>query len=60
MMGYIAGKDIVDPQTLHRAIAYGTVVASIELEDFSLNRLTETSRDDIDARFAEFKELTAF
>jgi len=60
MMGYIAEKDAVDSKTLHRAIAYGTVVASIELEDFSLNRFTRTDRGDIDARFAEFKELTAF
>ena len=60
MMGYIAEQDAVDPQTLHKAIAYGTVVASIELEDFSLNRFTEIQRSDIDARFAEFKELTSF
>ncbi|MDP6545279.1 MAG: PfkB family carbohydrate kinase [Phycisphaerae bacterium] len=60
MMGYIAEKDTVDSETLHRAIAYGTVVASIELEDFSLNRFTRIDRGDIDARFAEFKELTAF
>ncbi|MCP4378334.1 MAG: sugar kinase, partial [bacterium] len=60
MMGYIAEKDIVDPETLHRAIAYGTIVASIELEDFSLNRFTEIDRSDIDARFTEFKELTVF
>jgi len=60
MMGYIAEKDAVDSETLHRAIAYGTVVASIELEDFSLNRFTQIDRSDIDARFAEFKELTAF
>ncbi len=60
MMGYLAEQDAVDPQTLHKAIAYGTVVASIELEDFSLNRFTQIQRADIDARFAEFKELTSF
>ena len=60
MMGNIAEKNIVDTETLHRAIAYGTVAASIELEDFSLNRFTQIDRSDIDARFAEFKELTAF
>ncbi|MBT3200766.1 MAG: sugar kinase [Phycisphaerales bacterium] len=60
MMGYIAEQDSVSVETLHRAIAYGTVVASIELEDFSLNRFTEINRSDIDARFEEFKELSAF
>ena len=60
MMGYIAEQDAADPATLLRAIAYGTIVASIELEDFSLNRFTEIQRSDIDARFAEFKELISF
>jgi len=60
MMGYIASRNIVDSETLHRAIAYGTIVASIELEDFSLNRLMEITRDDIDARLDEFRELTVF
>jgi len=60
MMGYIAETDSTDSETLHKAIVYGTVVASIELEDFSLDRFTEIDRSDIDARFTEFKELTAF
>ena len=60
MMGYVADQDRSDPATLRRAIAYGTVTASIVLEDFSLNRLLVTRREDIDARLAEFQQLVAF
>jgi len=60
MMGYIASQDSADVRTLRRAIAYGTVTASFALEDFSLRRLVEISRDDIDRRMSEFEELTRF
>lgn len=57
MMGYIACCDAIDPRTLRRAMAYGTVTASYELEDFSLNRLAQISREDIDRRMTEFMEM---
>lgn len=60
MMGYLAAADSFDAPALRKAIAFGTVTASIELEDFSLNRLLTTTRADIDARLAEFRELTTF
>ena len=60
MMGYLAAEGAVDRRTLHRAAAYGTVTASVNLEDFSLNRLLMTTRDDIDARMAQFERLAGF
>jgi len=60
MMGYLADLGRFEPADLRRAIAYGTVTASIELEDFSLRRLLVSRREDIDARFAEFQQLVAF
>lgn len=56
MMGCLAAAGRADVDTLREAIAYGTVVASIELEDFSLNRLLAVSKDDIEARMAEFRQ----
>ncbi|RPI60110.1 MAG: sugar kinase, partial [Planctomycetaceae bacterium] len=53
MMGYLAAQDRCDVATLRRAIAYGTVTASIELEDFSLNKLLRTNQQEIDARLRE-------
>lgn len=60
MMGYLASQGRQDPATLRRAIAYGTVTASIELEDFSLNRLLKTTRADIDGRYRQLQQLVAF
>ncbi len=60
MMGYLAEQDCACPETLRKAIAYGTVVASLELEDFSLNKLTKISRADIDARLEEYRKLVQF
>ena len=60
MMGYVAAEDSSEPDTLRRAMAYGTVTASILLEDFSLNRFLETDRDEIDARLRQYRELCSF
>jgi sugar/nucleoside kinase (ribokinase family) len=60
MMGYISQQDSADEATLRRAMAYGTVVASLELEDFSLNKLLRITRNDIEDRFNQFKGITAF
>ena len=60
MMGHICQTGKTDTATLRRAIAYGTVTASLELEDFSLNRFLELSRADIDERFNQFKNITEF
>ena len=60
MMGYLAWADRLDASALRTAIAYGTVTASLELEDFSLRKLVAIDRSDIDARLAEFRALTGF
>jgi cytidine kinase len=60
MMGYLAEADTIDDTTLRRAIAYGTVVASLELEDFSLNKLVKMDRAEIDARLEDFLEMMRF
>ncbi len=60
LMGYLAEQDATDVKTVRKAMAYGAAVASLELEDFSLNRLTELSRADIDARLAEIASITGF
>ena len=60
MMGFLAAADSaegISAATLRRAIGYGTVTASIALEDFSLGRLLGTDRGEIDQRFAEFEAM---
>ena len=48
-----------DAVALKTAMAYGTVVASFNVEDFSLRRLLRTERPDIDARFALYRSMMA-
>jgi cytidine kinase len=59
-LGCIAQRGRADFETLKLALAYGTVVASFTIEDFSLNGLTGIVRKDIDARLEELRRFTSF
>ncbi|MAE62500.1 MAG: sugar kinase [Planctomycetaceae bacterium] len=54
MMGYLASIGKHDLPALRRALGYGTVTASFNIESFTLDRLSQISRADIDRRFDEF------
>lgn len=60
MMGYLASADDADFAAIKRALAYGTVVASFNVESFTLDRLREISRKDIDDRLNELSALVWF
>lgn len=60
MLGYLAEQDNFDPKTLKEAMAYGTVTASFNVEDFSLDRMKRVTRDDIDRRLAEYRKMLSF
>jgi len=59
-LGYLGSVKTIDDDAMRRAIIYGSVLASFNVESFSLDRLREISRKDIDARYREFKTLTQF
>lgn len=60
MMGYIAARDRVDPQTLKEAMAYGILAASYNVEDFSLDRMRQVERADLDSRLVEYRRMLSF
>jgi sugar/nucleoside kinase (ribokinase family) len=60
MMGYLAAEGRGDLPALRRAMAYGTVVASFIIEDFSLGRMLRLSREEIDARLGELRQIMEF
>jgi cytidine kinase len=60
MMGYLAECGRIDPRTLKKALAYGTVVASFNVEDFSLQRMRRIERSHVDARLEEYRRMLAF
>ncbi|MBN1795808.1 MAG: bifunctional hydroxymethylpyrimidine kinase/phosphomethylpyrimidine kinase [Sedimentisphaerales bacterium] len=59
-MGYLVKENKTDTATLKKAVAYGTVVASFTIADFSLQGLTKTNRGDIDNRLAELRKVVKF
>ena len=73
MMGFLAGNaanamggssngiGAQDPgsyDSIRRSLAYGTIIASFTIEAFSLTRLENLKRPEIDARFREYAEMT--
>jgi sugar/nucleoside kinase (ribokinase family) len=60
MMGHLAALGRFDPQALKEALAYGVVTASFTVEDFSLDRLEQISRHDLDRRLAEYRQMLTF
>lgn len=62
LTGYLAsrGNSHVDFRTLKSAVVVGSVLASYNVEAFSLERLRGVGKEDILARFAEFQDLAHF
>jgi len=59
-MGHLAATGKTDFCTLKAAVAYGTVVASFTIADFSLKGLTSADRAAIDERLRELRGMTLF
>ncbi len=60
MMGYLAEQDSFGPTALKKAMAYGILVASFTVEDFSLERLKEIERDDVELRLERYRRMLQF
>lgn len=57
-MGYIASQGQLNREVLKRALFYGGVMGSFAVERFGTERLQVLTRQEIDARFQVFRELT--
>ncbi|MGH9417327.1 MAG: PfkB family carbohydrate kinase [Terriglobales bacterium] len=55
-----AGTGLPDDMTLRRAVVYGSVMGSFACERFGVERLTQLSPADIEARYQEFVALSRF
>lgn len=60
MMGYLAARGEFDARSLKEAMGYGIVVASYTVEDFSLDRLKQVERPDLDFRLQRYRKMLAF
>lgn len=59
-MGHLAESGDTSWDGIRRAMAYGSVVASFAVEDFSVQRLIDLTRDDLRARLQLLREVTSF
>lgn len=57
-MGYIASQPALTREVLKRALFFGGVMGSFAVERFGTERLQSLTREEIDARFKVFCELT--
>ena len=57
-MGYIASQGQLTREVLKRALFYGGVMGSFAVERFGTERLQSLGREEIEARFKVFRELT--
>ncbi len=59
MMGFLASHGEVDEISIKRALAYGTLVASFNVEDFSLDKMKKIERQDLDKRMEAYRKMLA-
>ena len=59
-MGYLASQKEVNDATLRRAMIYGSVMASFNVEKFGTERVDELTYPEINQRFKDFKQMTHF
>ena len=60
LTGYLAKTRDTSEKNIRKAIVYGSVIASFNAEDFSIERLKKINHDDIEKRFKEFKAIREF
>jgi sugar/nucleoside kinase (ribokinase family) len=64
-LGYLdgrraAGESVLEHAVLRQAMAYGSVLASFNVEDFGADRVASLTRDEIDQRLRDFRRITHF
>lgn len=59
-MGYLANTGDLSEEGVRQALVFGSVMASFNVEDFSLNRMKRLTYPEIEARYRSFKGLTTF
>jgi sugar/nucleoside kinase (ribokinase family) len=60
LMGYLASQEKLDEAALRRAMIFGSVMASFNVEEFGTERVQRLTHQEINHRFSEFKSFTHF
>ncbi len=59
-MGYLAKMGDVNAENLRQAIVYGTILASFNVEGFSIERLQQINLADVESRRRQFASMVRF
>ena len=59
-MGYLASEETIDEAAMRRAMIFGSVMASFNVEEFGTERVTRLTHEEINERFRAFKLMTHF
>jgi sugar/nucleoside kinase (ribokinase family) len=59
-MGYLASQETLDEPAMRRAMIFGSVMASFNVEEFGTERVRRLTHDEINERFRAFKQMTHF
>ncbi|MBU4252593.1 MAG: bifunctional hydroxymethylpyrimidine kinase/phosphomethylpyrimidine kinase [Candidatus Omnitrophica bacterium] len=59
-MGYLVKSGKINSAVIKKALAYGTVAASFNVEDFGLYRTSKLTRGDLERRLTKFKDCFSF
>jgi sugar/nucleoside kinase (ribokinase family) len=55
-----AGDSVLDAEILRQAMAYGSVLASFNVEDFGTERIQTLTKEEIEERLRAFQRITSF
>ncbi|MGE3076405.1 MAG: PfkB family carbohydrate kinase [Dehalococcoidia bacterium] len=59
-MGYLDSVKEITTSEIRRAMIYGSTVASFQVEGFGPSRLLTLSREEVEARYRQFRQMTHF
>ena len=59
-MGYLASSEEIDEGAMRRAMIFGSVMASFNVEEFGTERVRRLTHAEINERFHTFKQMTNF
>ncbi len=59
-MGYLTRVKKVDDSALKKAIGYGTIMASFNVEGFGIERTSRITKNEVENRLKHFKQITSF
>ena len=60
LLGYLASHDELSDEVMRRAMIYGSVMASFNVEEFGTERVSRLTHEEINERFRTFKRMTHF